>query len=99
MPADIAHVAVSFVVPVTTTNVPNVDQTVVAPVNNHMMQTRAKSGISKRKIFMAATRPSSYNLNEEPTSFSQASKHSVWMDAITGEFDALQKQHIWSLTP
>lgn len=61
------------------------------------MKTRSKSGISKRKVFVAAKTTSSDDV--EPTSFAQASKHLVWQRAMEDEYNALIKQGTWVLTP
>lgn len=64
-------------------------------LNTYPMQTRSKSGISKKKIFLT-------NISipeEEPSSFTKASKVKVWQQAINEEYAALMKQNTWCLTP
>ena len=58
------------------------------PQNTHPMQTRAKSGITKRKIGFHITTDSI----TEPTSFTSAFTSSVWQASMKEEFDSLQKQ-------
>uniref|UniRef100_A0A2N9GV31 Reverse transcriptase Ty1/copia-type domain-containing protein n=1 Tax=Fagus sylvatica TaxID=28930 RepID=A0A2N9GV31_FAGSY len=57
---------------------------------------RSKRGIFKPKVTFAAQ--VDYT-NTEPTSYTQASKHSQWCTAMDEEFHALQKQGTWSLVP
>jgi hypothetical protein len=61
------------------------------------MQTRSKSGIVKKKVFAASTTID--YLQTEPPSFTIASKIPEWRAAMASEFDALQRQHTWSLVP
>uniref|UniRef100_A0A2N9GMU5 Reverse transcriptase Ty1/copia-type domain-containing protein n=1 Tax=Fagus sylvatica TaxID=28930 RepID=A0A2N9GMU5_FAGSY len=61
------------------------------------MQTRSKSGIVKKKSF--ATSTTINYLQTEPPSFTIASKIPEWRAAMASEFDALQRQHTWSLIP
>lgn len=91
--------AVSCVAP--TTNVPaaTIAMTETLSTNTHPMQTRSKSGICKRKVFIAATTLPDTSVDVEPTSFTQASKHLVWQSAMTEEYNALLKQGTWVLTP
>uniref|UniRef100_A0A2N9FJA4 Integrase catalytic domain-containing protein n=1 Tax=Fagus sylvatica TaxID=28930 RepID=A0A2N9FJA4_FAGSY len=73
-----------------------------APITNptpplqHHMQTRSKHGIFKPKVSYAAH--IDYTTTE-PTSYTNASKHSQWCTAMDEEFQALQKQGTWSLVP
>jgi hypothetical protein len=72
--------------------------TVPLAVNSHPMQTRAKSGISKKKqVLLTATAPD--YLNTEPPSFAIARHIPQWHDAMASEFAALQRQSTWSLVP
>uniref|UniRef100_A0A2N9E5R8 Integrase catalytic domain-containing protein n=1 Tax=Fagus sylvatica TaxID=28930 RepID=A0A2N9E5R8_FAGSY len=67
-------------------------------VNSHPMQTRAKSGISKKKqVLLTATAPD--YLTTEPPSFAVARHIPQWHDAMASEFAALQRQSTWSLVP
>ena len=67
-------------------------------VNNHPMQTRTKSGISKKKqVFLTATAPD--YLHTEPPSFAIAHHIPSWHDAMASEFTTLQHQSTWSLVP
>ncbi|RVW43373.1 Retrovirus-related Pol polyprotein from transposon RE1 [Vitis vinifera] len=59
--------------------------------NTHPMITRAKSGIVKPKIFIAAVR--------EPSSVSAALQQDEWKKAMVAEYDALQRNNTWSLVP
>uniref|UniRef100_A0A2N9EUK7 Integrase catalytic domain-containing protein n=1 Tax=Fagus sylvatica TaxID=28930 RepID=A0A2N9EUK7_FAGSY len=62
----------------------------------HPMQTRSKSGIVKPKLGYAVQ--VDYSITE-PTTYSVASKHPQWCNAMNEEFQALQKQGTWSLVP
>ena len=61
------------------------------------MQTRSKSGISKKKSF--ATSTSIDYLQTEPPTYTIASKFPQWREAMASEFAALQRQHTWQLVP
>ena len=61
------------------------------------MQTRAKSSIFKPKKFHH-TSINDY-LNIEPPTYKIASQIPQWQDAITNEFQALQRQTTWILVP
>ena len=74
---------------------PHVDP-VLPNVSTHPMQTWSKSGISKPKSFNLAT--TSY-LQTEPPNYTVASKILEWQHAMASEFEALQRQHTWSLIP
>uniref|UniRef100_A0A2N9EGA9 Reverse transcriptase Ty1/copia-type domain-containing protein n=1 Tax=Fagus sylvatica TaxID=28930 RepID=A0A2N9EGA9_FAGSY len=67
-------------------------------VNNHPMQTRAKSGISKKKQVLLTTTAPDY-LHTEPPSFAIAHHIPQWHDAMASEFATLQRQSTWSLVP
>uniref|UniRef100_A0A2N9HNG4 Reverse transcriptase Ty1/copia-type domain-containing protein n=1 Tax=Fagus sylvatica TaxID=28930 RepID=A0A2N9HNG4_FAGSY len=75
--------------------VPNFTAAPLPPVT-HPMQTQSKSGIFKPKLGYKAQ--IDYSITE-PTSFTTASKHPQWCDAMHEEFQALQKQGTWSLVP
>lgn len=72
----------------------NSDCPSVLPSNNHPMQTRSKSGIFKKKLFLASVQSN----HDEPTSFTKASKNPIWQQAKSEEFDALVHQNTWCLT-
>lgn len=67
----------------------------VVPVNQHPMQTRSKSGISKPKFCYKATRL----FLTEPLNYKIASSYPNWCKAMDAEFDAQQKQKTWELVP
>ena len=67
----------------------------VIPVNQHPMQTRSKSGISKPKFCYKATQL----FLTEPPNYKIASSYPNWCKAMDAEFDALQKQKTWVLVP
>uniref|UniRef100_A0A2N9H5U2 Reverse transcriptase Ty1/copia-type domain-containing protein n=1 Tax=Fagus sylvatica TaxID=28930 RepID=A0A2N9H5U2_FAGSY len=64
--------------------------------SSHPMQTRSKSGISKKKSFHTTTTP---YLQTEPPTYTVASKIPEWQQAMASEFEALQRQQTWSLVP
>ncbi|CAL2258851.1 unnamed protein product [Prunus armeniaca] len=67
------------------------------PVNLHLMTTRSKNGISKRKAFSAST---SVDLSTiEPSSFKVASQSPEWQSAMREEIEALHAQGTWDLVP
>ena len=61
------------------------------------MQTRLKSGISKKKIALTSNKPD--YLDVEPPSFSIASALTPWIIAMKDEFSALHEQGTWTLVP
>lgn len=68
------------------------------------MTTRSKSGIIKKKAFLATKHPVTlpthiYNECQEPTSYFEASKQGVWRRAMSEEFCAMQRRGTWSLAP
>ncbi|RVW62840.1 Retrovirus-related Pol polyprotein from transposon RE2 [Vitis vinifera] len=63
-----------------------------SPLNTHPMVTRAKSGIHKKKSFLIQT-------TSEPHTYSQASKSESWVQAMQHEYQALLRNHTWSLVP
>jgi transposase InsO family protein len=85
----------SPLLPLTHTAIQNSTKPPLPPVT-HPMQTRSKSGIYKPKVGFTAH--VDYSVTE-PTSYTTASKHSQWCDAMHEEFQALQKQGTWSLVP
>ncbi|KAB2629117.1 hypothetical protein D8674_033912 [Pyrus ussuriensis x Pyrus communis] len=66
------------------------------PVNHHPMITRAKSGITKPKVFTATKHPLPPSVDHlttipsPPTTYHQASKNPHWVQAMADEFAALQ---------
>uniref|UniRef100_A0A2N9IHB0 Reverse transcriptase Ty1/copia-type domain-containing protein n=1 Tax=Fagus sylvatica TaxID=28930 RepID=A0A2N9IHB0_FAGSY len=68
--------------------------------NIHPMFTRSKDGISKKKVFhVRTTKPQVDYLHIEPPNIKIASQIREWTEAMQSEFDALQRQHTWSLVP
>uniref|UniRef100_A0A2N9EHZ0 Reverse transcriptase Ty1/copia-type domain-containing protein n=1 Tax=Fagus sylvatica TaxID=28930 RepID=A0A2N9EHZ0_FAGSY len=67
------------------------------PLPSHPMQTRSKSGISKKKCFATSTTVD--YLQTEPPTYTIASKFPQWREAMASEFAALQRQHTWQLVP
>jgi hypothetical protein len=74
----------------------------------HPMQTRSRNNIQKPKKFTNGTIPypapkSSFTVTAstevEPTSFTEASKHLHWREAMNNEFNALKHNGTWSLIP
>lgn len=65
------------------------------------MQTRAKSGIFKKKAFASgsSSSPSPDYLQTEPPNFTVAARLPEWREAMDSEFVALQRQCTWSLVP
>uniref|UniRef100_A0A2N9EGM1 Uncharacterized protein n=1 Tax=Fagus sylvatica TaxID=28930 RepID=A0A2N9EGM1_FAGSY len=71
-----------------------------SPGNTHPMVTRSKNGISKRKLLhTTTTKPTPDYLQTEPPNLTIASKIPEWTATMRDEFDALQRQHTWSLVP
>lgn len=69
-----------------------------SPPRLHHMVTYSQNNIFKLKIILVTTKHSlSYAL--EPTSVTQALKHSTWRNAMSIEFDALVWNGIWELVP
>lgn len=64
--------------------------------NIHPMQTRLKSGITKKKAFHTHTPD---YLDTESPSFIVASSLSPWVQAMEDEFSALHRQQTWTLVP
>jgi hypothetical protein len=61
------------------------------------MQTRLKSGISKKKVAFTSIKLDC--LDVEPPSFSIASTLQPWIVAMQDEFSALHRQGTWTLVP
>lgn len=61
------------------------------------MQTMSKSGISKKKVFVASVTSNDSDL--EPSFFAKASKLPLWQKAMFEEFDALLRKNTWTLSP
>ncbi|KAM2584344.1 hypothetical protein TB2_045337 [Malus domestica] len=75
--------------------------TVVLPtplVGFHLMQTRSKSGIIKRKAFTANVIPPASSI-DEPTTYKAASKIPEWQAVMKDEISALHTQQTWDLVP
>jgi flavin reductase (DIM6/NTAB) family NADH-FMN oxidoreductase RutF len=66
------------------------------PTNTHPITTRAKSGISCKKVFAAS---SVDYLQTEPPTCTIASRIPEWRAAMASEFEALHHQSTWSLVP
>ncbi|KAM1319724.1 hypothetical protein ACFX2H_004687 [Malus domestica] len=73
----------------------------IPPLNLHPMQTRSKSGISKKMAFLTATYDNgAVDLSTvEPATYKSALKCPVWVDAMQEELSALHTQSTWSLVP
>ena len=72
-------------------------------VNSYHMQTHAKSGIYKKKVFFNTKHklPNALvsGFVSTPTSYTQAFKFHQWRQAMDLEFSALQNQQTWVLVP
>ena len=86
----------------TTFNPDNLQVVMSIPsLNMHPMQTRSKSGIHKRKAFLASIqdlRADDLSLIE-PATYKSAIKTPVWLQAMQSEIHALHTQGTWSLVP
>ena len=73
----------------------------IPSLNLHPMQTRSKSGINKRKAFLASIQDSSaVDLSLiEPATYKSAIKAPIWLQAMQDEIHALHTQGTWSLVP
>ncbi|KAM2251944.1 hypothetical protein ACFX1S_006525 [Malus domestica] len=73
----------------------------VPPFNLHPMQTRSKSGISKKLAFMSVIHDNGWaDLTKvEPATYKSALTSPVWCDAMKEELTALHNQGTWSLVP
>ncbi|CAL9005508.1 unnamed protein product [Prunus brigantina] len=73
--------------------------------NTHPMITRSKHGIFKPKALTATKHPlppslhSTALLPPTPTTYKQAAKHSVWVEAMKSELAALEQTNTWTLVP
>jgi transposase InsO family protein len=65
-------------------------------VHTHPMQTRARNGIFKPKLYHTTLTDYTYT---EPPTYQAASKYPPWCTAMNEEFSALQRQKTWSLIP
>ncbi|KAK9135050.1 hypothetical protein Syun_014380 [Stephania yunnanensis] len=79
-----------------TFNNQEIQQGVQIPSNTHPMVTRAKDGISLKKVFVAST---SDNENDIPHSVAAALKIPHWKEAMDKEYQALMQTRTWSLVP
>ena len=70
-------------------------------LSSHPMVTRSKTGHYKPKQHFSLTATSSFasSLDIEPKSFSEASKHPEWQQAMAAEYQALIQQGTWTLVP
>ena len=64
------------------------DQPPTSDLNSHQMITRSKAGVSKPKVFIASS---------EPTSVSDALKNENWKCAMQDEYLALMRNGTWTL--
>ncbi|KAM0960324.1 hypothetical protein ACFX2C_025377 [Malus domestica] len=73
----------------------------IPPMNTHSMQTRAKSGISKKKAYVSVVQDTSpVDLSQtEPATYKSALKSPLWLSAMHEELQALTVQNTWSLVP
>ena len=62
------------------------------------MQTRSKSGIVKPKTKLCYKAVLDYTYTEPP-SYKISSKYPKWCEVMDAEYQALQRQQIWSLVP
>lgn len=62
----------------------------VPPTNQHSTTARAKSGIFKLKVLLA---------HFEPSTITDALNDKEWIQAMTEEFQALQRNKTWTLVP
>lgn len=71
----------------------------IPPMNLHLMQTRSKSGIFKKKALIASLHSDSTVdfTQTEPTTYKIALKVPVWFNAMKEEIEALHSQKTWSL--
>ncbi|KAM1452490.1 hypothetical protein ACFX2I_039449 [Malus domestica] len=71
----------------------------IPPMNLHPMQTRSKSGIIKKRVFLASVHSAvEVDLTTiEPATYKSALKVPVWYSAMQEEIEALYSQNTWSL--
>ena len=73
----------------------------IPTMNLHSMQTRSKSGITKKKTCFHTAKSaavSDYSLTE-PNTYKKAMQIPVWVTAMQEEINALNSQCTWSLVP
>jgi len=89
-------------------NSTDTSHTAPMPINTHHMMTRSKHQISKPTLIPDGTNKypiphallTTTSLDEiEPTCHSSAIRHPKWRAAMNNEFDALLKNHTWTLVP
>ncbi|KAI5322358.1 hypothetical protein L3X38_031430 [Prunus dulcis] len=89
--------------PLSVTDASNSSSHISIPQHGHSMQTRLKSGISKKKDFgdfqCFSTCLSTITALDEPHTFREASTKSEWQQAMIEEIQALQTQGTWDLVP
>ena len=77
-------------------NIPVVLQ--LPTMNVHPMQTRSKSGVSKKKVCLHTISPTGVDSSLcEPNTYKAALQAPVWLAAMQAEIAALQSQGTWSL--
>ncbi|PKU80692.1 Retrovirus-related Pol polyprotein from transposon TNT 1-94 [Dendrobium catenatum] len=78
----------------------SISETVVQHGSIHPMVTRIRTGSLKpRNRLNLLHMESELDTMQDPTSYSEASKHVNWRNAMASEFYALQQQGTWSLVP
>ncbi|TXG50284.1 hypothetical protein EZV62_022808 [Acer yangbiense] len=86
--------------PISTDNSPSPLALPTNPVSSHPMQTRAKSGIYKPKVYTSAHAMSIISSPEcEPNSVRIALTSPKWKETMQAEYDALIANHTWQLVP
>ncbi|PKU77483.1 Retrovirus-related Pol polyprotein from transposon TNT 1-94 [Dendrobium catenatum] len=75
---------------------PDINAPPVSTLPKHPMITRAQTGHLKPRQILDLNSPV---IPLSPTGFTQASQHLVWRQAMSSEFEALQKQGTWILVP
>lgn len=70
----------------------NPSQPFIHPLNTHIMQTRAKSGVTQPRL-----NPTLLLTHMEPSSVSQALAVPHWFQAMKDEFQELLKNQTWTL--
>ena len=73
----------------------------IPPLNLHPMQTKSKSGITKKKALLTSIHDSGANEMSlmELATYKSAIKVYVWLQAMKEEVHALHTQGTWSLVP
>lgn len=78
-----------------TSSVPNMEEKPsLRTVNEHHMLTRSKDGIFKPKVFYDY-----FSISHEPQTVWEAQQSPYWVKAMNSEYEALMKNHTWSLVP